>query len=236
MKKLVFLSFVALSLGSVSENAHGMFNFFRGRQEAPQNTDSRAVVTQAELSEKERVNEGHKDDMRNQAEMYNNQIGDLTAQISRLTMFVQNLNDKVTTLTEQNEAQQAKIDTLKAEKNALNQQIADFKNSTEQKQLEEVKRANDLKQQELAEAKRLEADKLARNKKLTEELAKLEKERDDWSGYLDGRKTVVAKNYSSFGWSNQRELDDFYNHKKEAPGRIAAIDQKIATLRAQFEK
>ncbi len=229
MKKLVFLSFVALSLGSVSENAHGMFNFFRGRQEAPQNTDSRAVVTQAELSEKERVEEGHKDDMRNVTEMFNNQIGDLTAQISRLTMFVQDLRDEVVELKGQNES-------LKAEKNALNQQIADFKNSTEQKQLEEAKRANDLKQQELAQAKRLEADKLARNKKLTEELAKLERERDDWSGYLDERKW---KSLPRDGWGHvcgKFELERYYEGRDKAPREIAAIDRKIATLRAQFEK
>lgn len=228
MRKLIFASLVGFSLVSVSENVCGMFNF-RGSQEASKSTDSRDMVTRAEISEKNRVEEGHKDDMRNQAEMFNNQIGDLTAQISRLTMFVQNLNDKVTALTEQNES-------LKAENSALNQQITNFKDSTAQKQLEETQKANQLKEQELALAKKLEVDRLARNKKLADEIAKLERERDDWAGYLDGRKTVVAKNYSSFGWSNQRELDRFYDNEKKAPGKIVAIDQKIATLRSQFEK
>ena len=47
---------------------------------------------------------------------------------------------------------------------------------------------------------------------------------------------MTAKNGSSFGWSNQREVDDLYDHKKKAPGKISEIDQKIAILRAQFEK
>ncbi len=232
MRKLMFVSVAGLGLVGMSEDVYGMFDFFRGRQEAPQNTDSRAVVTQAELSEKRRLEEGHKDDVMNVTEMVNNQISDLT----RLTMLVQNLSDKVTTLTEQNESLRAKNDALKEEKSALNQQIADFKNSTEQKLLEETKRANDLKLQELAEAKRLAADKLAKNKKLTEELIKLAKERDDWAGYLDGRRwNSVPRNI--FGKAcNEFELKQYLDGKAKAPGKIAEIDRRMDTLRAQFEK
>ena len=237
MRKLIFVSVAGLGLVGMSGDVYGMFNFFRDSQNESKSTESRNVVTHAEISEKERVEEGHKDDMRNQAEMFNNQIGDLTAQISRLTMFVQNLNDKVSSLTEQNKSLNEKNESLKAENSALNQQITNFKDSTAQKQLEETQKANQLKERELEQAKKLEADRLARNKKLADDIAALERRRDDWASYLDGRKTVIARNYNPpFGWSNQREVDDFYNHKKEAPGKIAAIDQKIATLRAQFEK
>ena len=52
-------------------------------------------------------------------------------------MFVQNLNDKVRSLTEQNKS-------LKVENTSLNQQIDNFKDSIAQKQLEETQKANQL--------------------------------------------------------------------------------------------
>ena len=78
MKKLVFVSFAMSVLGGISESAHGMFN----AQDETQNADNGKLLTHEKLPENERE-EGH------QSESYNYQIGDLRAQVSRLTALVE---------------------------------------------------------------------------------------------------------------------------------------------------
>ncbi len=85
------------------------------------------------------------------------------------------------------------------------------------------------------QARKLKADRLARNKKLTDELKKLEKERDNWTGYLDGRKTFKWDKFVP-EFRNKADYDAYCSCKKQAPKKIKAIDQQMATLRAQFEK
>ncbi len=69
MRKLLFISVVGLGVVGASGDVFGIFNFFIGSQDVSKSTEIRNVVTHAELSEKERVEEGHKDDMKNQAEI-----------------------------------------------------------------------------------------------------------------------------------------------------------------------
>jgi chromosome segregation ATPase len=189
-------------------------------------------ITRAEIDEMRRGDQSIRDDLRNQQEMNNNYIHDLIAQISRLTTSVQSLENRVSDLTNQN-------NDLQAQNNSLNQRLTDVFNSIEQRKLDEAKRANDLAEKQLAQQKaeaaaiaKREAEKVARNRQISEQLKKLEGERDQWCRYIDGRYSAPNNpNEINFG----SKLEEWKRSKALAPGKITALDQRIASLRAQFK-
>jgi chromosome segregation ATPase len=231
MKKLVFISFAVFGLAGLPDKVWSMPPNSIDEQRASQSNPSSVPVTQGEFRENIRRDEGHKDDIRNLMEMFNNQFANMNSQISVLTQQVQGLNDRVLSLTNENE-------TLKSEKDSLQQQITNMCNSIEQRKLDEAKRANDLAEKQLAQQKaeaaaiaKREAEKVARNRQISEQLKKLEGERDRWRRYVDGR----AKMPDPKGFNFEREAEEWRRDTANAPGKIAALDQRIASLRAQFK-
>ena len=84
------------------------------------------------LVETSLANEKRKDEEKNNSSAYNYQIGDLKTQISQLTTLVQNLNEKMTILSEEKESliakssaerkEEAKSEQHQAEESEINQQ------------------------------------------------------------------------------------------------------------------
>jgi len=231
MKKLVFISFAVLGLAGLVDEVWSMQNHF-------ENIDASGStpVTRAEIDEMRRGDQCIRDDLRNQQEMNNNYIHDLIAQISRLTTSVQSLENRVSDLTNQN-------NDLQAQNSSLNQRLTNVLNSIEQQKLDEAKKANDLAAKQLAQkeaeaaaiAKR-EKERIARNNRRNDQLKNLEKERDEWSRYIDGRaKHPGVWNSFNATWRNPRAVATYNKNKEIAPHKIKDIEQQMANVRASFE-
>jgi regulator of replication initiation timing len=235
MKKLVFISFAVFGLAGLPDKVWSMPPNSIDEQRASQSNPSSVPVTQGEFRENIRRDEGHKDDIRNLMEMFNNQFANMNSQISVLTQQVQGLNDRVLSLTNENE-------TLKSEKDSLQQQITNMCNSIEQRKLDEAKRANDLAEKQLAQQKaeaaaiaKRESEKVARNRQRTEQLKQLEKDKNMWTGYLDDAKFPGKWNSTCGKWWNQTEVERYYENRQKAPAKIKEIEQRMVNIRASFE-
>ena len=221
MKKLLFVGFAVLGFSEMSEKAWGMNDPFRTESMSGSNS-----VTRAEFSERERIRQGHDDDMRQQADMFQSQISNLTSQVSNLTQLIQNLTAQVSVLTDQNKS-------LRSERDALGQQLAEFKDSTEQKQLEATERANALRQQELERAKATEAAKNARRNEINQRISVLLRNRASENKYVTGEIPSPAR-YVYGCLQNADEVEKYKQRQRQASSAVSAIDAELASLNAEL--
>lgn len=236
MKKLVFINFAVLGLAGLSSEVLSMSPNSVDEQRSSQSNPSSIPVTQEEFRENIRREEGHKDDIRNLMEMFTSRIDDLTSELSGLRQQVRDQNDKISNLTNQN-------NVLQAQNDSLNQRLTNVLNSIEQKKLDEMQKANDLAEKQLAQQKaeaaaiaKREKERIARNNQKMEQLKKLEKDKDDWSKYIDGRNKGPVPDYSVSGHLfNEVAVNSYIKRKEKAPAEIKKIEQKMANIRASFE-